>query len=624
MDSSVSGSGLTAGSGAGDGSAGQTAGAGLFLDNVSLAFDGTGSTVLTDPVDGIGSASLIVNGGTLAVNTTATVPVTVNSGGLLSVNGNITGPVDVQSGGTLGGGGQVGATTVFGTVSPGNSIGTLTVNGNYTQAAGSTYTVEANAAGQSDLINVTGTATLQGGIVNVLAAPGNYAPTTAYTILSATGGVTGTYAGVTDNLPFLDAALRYLGTSVILGLNRNDLGFGPPPTPVPTFTPFVATTPNQAAVGINLDRLEAGATGDLRTVFNKLVAGNTAQARVALDDLGGEIHATGMSLDLNAHQVFLDSIRRQSTRMDSLGSNAPTALNDKTAPKPHDGVWLQALGIGHGTMDSDGNAGTTDYNTSGISVGGDTLIIPQLRLGGAFAATFSDANVNARNSSANSDGYHAAVYSSFRPSGAALAGQGLSGPAIDSSLSYARFETETSRGIRLGDMNRNSTADYGANLFAATTEGRYGLKVGGVALEPYLGLRYQWLSRDSFRETGAGSVNLVASSNDQDSLRLGAGVRFGHNFVTQSSWLVRPEVRVGWEHEFLDDRGDLSAQFAGAAGGVPGFTILGVRTARDRAIFSAGLSMQVNPQVQLYADYTGWASGNEQVHGAIGGFRVSW
>ena len=42
-------------------------------------------------------------------------------------------------------------------LAPGNSIGTLTVAGNFAQAAGSTYQVEVNAAGQSDRINVVGT-----------------------------------------------------------------------------------------------------------------------------------------------------------------------------------------------------------------------------------------------------------------------------------------------------------------------------------------------------------------------------------------------------------------------------------------------------------------------------------
>jgi fibronectin-binding autotransporter adhesin len=197
----------------------------------------------------------------------------------------------------LQGNGTVGNLTVNGNIAPGNSIGTLNVNGNYTQAAGSTYTVETNAAGQSDLINVTGTATLLGGTVKVLAALGSYSPSTTYTIVNTTGGVTGTFAGVTDNLPFLDASLIHNPSTVQLNLARNDLTFA---------NPIVGQTPNQIAVATNLDRLEARATGDLRTVFNKLVSGNIAQARTALDDLGGEIHATGLSLDLNAHQVFLD------------------------------------------------------------------------------------------------------------------------------------------------------------------------------------------------------------------------------------------------------------------------------------------------------------------------------
>ena len=59
--------------------------------------------------------------------------------------------------GTLGGNGTIAGSVVnAGTLAPGNSIGLLTVNGSYAQAAGSTYQVEANAAGQADRINVGG------------------------------------------------------------------------------------------------------------------------------------------------------------------------------------------------------------------------------------------------------------------------------------------------------------------------------------------------------------------------------------------------------------------------------------------------------------------------------------
>ena len=101
----------------------------------------------------------------------------------------------VNSGGVLSGSGTVGTTIVSGTIAPGNSspiIGTLKVNGNYTQNAGSTYQVKVGS--QSDLINITGNATINGGTVAVQAVAG-VAPKT-YTIVTATGGVAGTYSGL--------------------------------------------------------------------------------------------------------------------------------------------------------------------------------------------------------------------------------------------------------------------------------------------------------------------------------------------------------------------------------------------------------------------------------------------
>lgn len=59
-----------------------------------------------------------------------------------------------------------------GTIAPGNSIGTITNNGDYMQAAGSTYLAEITPDGTSDLIYVTGTATINGDTVFVVKAPG--------------------------------------------------------------------------------------------------------------------------------------------------------------------------------------------------------------------------------------------------------------------------------------------------------------------------------------------------------------------------------------------------------------------------------------------------------------------
>ena len=157
----------------------------------------------------------------LAANNTYTGP-TLVTGGILAVNGRITSNVTVGSDGTLGGNGTIaGLVTNNGTLAPGNSIGTLNVGGSFVQAAGSIYQVEVNAAGQADRINVSGapgTATINGGTVQVLAQPGNYGASTTYTILNATGGRTGTYTGVTSNFAFLTPSLTYDPNNVFLTL----------------------------------------------------------------------------------------------------------------------------------------------------------------------------------------------------------------------------------------------------------------------------------------------------------------------------------------------------------------------------------------------------------------------
>src|SRR5690606_28434562 len=117
-------------------------------------------------------------------------------GGRLVVNGTLGGLLSVHDGAMLGGSGTVGTTTIAAgaTVAPGNSIGTLTVAGNYFQAVGSRYEVEIDGAGNSDLIDVGGTAQLDGGTVQVTLLRGAVSAGTPYTVLTAAGGLSGAFA----------------------------------------------------------------------------------------------------------------------------------------------------------------------------------------------------------------------------------------------------------------------------------------------------------------------------------------------------------------------------------------------------------------------------------------------
>jgi T5SS/PEP-CTERM-associated repeat protein/autotransporter-associated beta strand protein len=137
------------------------------LSSSFVGFDlqsGTVSAALAGPV------SLVKSGpGTVTLNgvNSYTHSTRVN-GGILSVNGSIASSslTTVNAGGTLGGTGIVGKTMINGgTLAPGNSIGTLTVQGSLVFTAASSYMVEVSSA-NADRTNVTGAATLGGATVS--------------------------------------------------------------------------------------------------------------------------------------------------------------------------------------------------------------------------------------------------------------------------------------------------------------------------------------------------------------------------------------------------------------------------------------------------------------------------
>src|SRR5690606_9591385 len=110
------------------------------------------------------TSNVRVEGGTLVVNGSFSGSPLDVVGGTAVVNGTVSGaPTYVGPDGTLGGSGTLGDTRVAGTIAPGNSIGTLTIDGDYVQEAGARFVAELLPPDQADLLRVTGTATLNGG-----------------------------------------------------------------------------------------------------------------------------------------------------------------------------------------------------------------------------------------------------------------------------------------------------------------------------------------------------------------------------------------------------------------------------------------------------------------------------
>lgn len=187
-------------------------GSGGVLEN-----SGSGSVVLGGAVTGAGSLTKTGVGNLTLSGTNTYTGATTVAGGLLTVNGDISSSsiTTVGSAGTLGGSGTVGALIVEdgATISPGNSPGNLTVNGNVTWLAGGNYNwqlVDAlETAGTGwDTIAITGVLDLSAlsaenpfnlnlwSLSSNIASDGdalNFDPSGAYswTIATADGGISG-------------------------------------------------------------------------------------------------------------------------------------------------------------------------------------------------------------------------------------------------------------------------------------------------------------------------------------------------------------------------------------------------------------------------------------------------
>ncbi|MFZ4773135.1 MAG: autotransporter domain-containing protein [Chlamydiia bacterium] len=126
--------------------------------------------------------------------------------GSVSLNGDLSlSDGFIHLGALLSGNGKINNLTCQGTISPGNSIGVLTIVGNFNISG--TAQIEMTGAGSADLINVTGTTTIQpGAIISLTTLPGFFPQGQTYTVIQSAGGLTGTF------IPQIPQGLDFLVT----------------------------------------------------------------------------------------------------------------------------------------------------------------------------------------------------------------------------------------------------------------------------------------------------------------------------------------------------------------------------------------------------------------------------
>jgi outer membrane autotransporter protein len=620
---------------------------GSILGNVAFCSDATNS--LCDPsatnkmlmfnrsdpytFDGaISGPGQVVQFGTgktiLTAESTYSGPTSILRGTLI-VNGSIaSSPVLVGSGGTLGGNGTVGPTAIFtgGTLSPGNSVGTLAVNGNLVFAAASLYMVEVQGS-SADRTNATGTANLAGGVA-LSYLGGKLSPN--YTILSAAAGRTGTFDSLVPmNLPtFVTASLGYTPTDVELNLAS---GIGQ----------ISGLTRNQGAVAAALDSAFNSGAGSLIGLYGL----TPSQIPAALDMLSGEgvsgtqetaFRAAGMftsammdqgafwrnreTVDVNGVIFAGERLAYAPAKKSKSDHPAFKAMLTKEPPmlQPRWRAWLTGF---DGTTKLDGEAGigsaTLSHNTGGLAGGLDFQFAPDLLAGFAMAGSSSNFSVRDRITSGHLEGAHFGGYAvkawgSLYAAGAA---------------SFSTFRNSETRSIVGIGPSETATGSFGSNLLSGRLEAGWKQAFNWFAITPFAAVQPAQLWQNGFTETNpvpvstADPLGLSFGSRSITSLPTFVGAQYDTHVAFRNGMVLSPYARLSWVHEFKPDRA-INASFIAVP--VAAFTVDGPRVARDAARIEAGAKFAISQNAWLFASFDGEFSDRSQSYAGKGGARVVW
>ncbi|MEP0190019.1 MAG: autotransporter domain-containing protein [Erythrobacter sp.] len=533
------------------------------------------TATISAPIGGTGGIQKLDSGTLILAGDHTYTGDTIVDGGILDVAGTIASVVTVNAGASLVGIGTTGGINVTGTISPGNSIGVLNVAGDVNFAAGSFYDVEIDPDGSSDMILATGAVTIDGGTVNVLASSTNFNVSTDYTIITADGGVTGTFDTVTSNLAFLTPELSYDANNVFLNVTRNDVEFSD-----------IAQTANQAAVGGALE-VQGNAN-----VVNAIINLDEATALDSFEQLSGELHPTLRSAMLEENRLVRNALAGH--LFESAGESS---------------IWGEAWGFS-GDSDSDGNAVGASRDGFGFLVGADVAVGEGASLG--IAVNYNQSDIELDGTTLNpslGDG----STDSFGISG--YFGVEAGGLNLRTGGGFSWSDIETSRSVTFGTFADTLTATYDGSVLFGFVEAGYPIAMGSGKIEPYVGLAFTEVETRDFNEIGGDAALRFEEAIENSSIG-----QLGVRFATSQTSTFRILGNAGYQVTF----NELEPASEAAFGLGSRFTVAGAPQSRNAGFLQLEGSFGLSENASIGLSYDGIYGDNSQDHAGVVRLRIGF
>ncbi|RVT92083.1 autotransporter outer membrane beta-barrel domain-containing protein [Rhodovarius crocodyli] len=570
-----------------------------------------------------GGNIIIMNSGTdgrvvFSGTSTYTGSTTIESGATLAINGSLVSPVTVNADGMLRGTGSIGNSVLVasgGTIAPGNSPGTLTVAGPVVMSAGSTAqfdidgTGTGNGAGSYSRLILTGgngTVTLNGTVVPKLrgitgSATNSYTPGigTAFNVISAEGGVRGSFTGLTQPVGLADGT-RF---DALYGTHAVDL------VVTPTQYGTQALAGWAVPVGAALDRLRPAAgpamTAAETALFAPLYRLTADRIPLALGQMSPLLYADAIAAQRDAFYAASSVIGRE---MQARRGPAATGRG-QTAEGPR-GLTLWMSGSGDFSRIGSGRDGTPGYHASsgGAVLGADTAL-GRARVG--VAAAFGSQYV----SSAGLGHYNGQAAQLM-----AYGSIGLRGFFLDGQFGGAFEEGRMRRSMGAHGLDARGTVTGGG--WGGSVRGGRRFEANGWGIEPSLTLRGVSVSNRGVTESQAGLAGLRVGGRSLGSLQTELGVQIDRRFRINQRYAVTAVGSLGWNHEMLDTSLRASASFAALPGA--GFSVRNAPTARDSAVAGVQARLETGTRLSAFAGYETRLADRYTAHSVTAGLRYSW